>query len=95
MKRDVPQGSILGPLFYLIRVYINLFPKNLPLYRECLVHSDEPALINPYIKIDDLQNKLTNFINQAQFYFLENVNLKINRSKTAIVYFNCNSLNVH
>jgi mannose/fructose/N-acetylgalactosamine-specific phosphotransferase system component IID len=57
IKNRVPQGSILGPIFFLI--YINVLPKLAPIGTKILLYIDDTSIIvtNPNLKNYEKQIK--------------------------------------
>ena len=81
----VPQGSILGPLLFLI--YINDLPQYI---RECLlvIYADDTQIMltGDLSNIDDLVHRAENILIAAKNYFNNN-GLLLNESKTQIIFF--------
>ncbi|XP_026728807.1 uncharacterized protein LOC113494593 [Trichoplusia ni] len=78
----VPQGSILGPLLFL--VYINDLPQSIS--HQCVLFADDTTII---IKSNQPQN-LSSQVNKALgeiIKWLDTNKLKINISKTNVIYF--------
>lgn len=92
IKRGVPQGSILGPLFFLI--YINDCPNYLPIDSKSLMYADDTTLIIPNHPNEDRQAKVSATLNSAIEIF-DTIDLQVNKQKTSIIHFtqNENDLN--
>lgn len=83
IKRGVPQGSILGPLLYII--YTNELPQVLP--ERILQFADDTSVIISCKEGGQfLKEKIANAINTLQRWFHEN-NLTLNLDKTQILNF--------
>jgi hypothetical protein len=78
----VPQGSILGPLLFLI--YINDLPQNLSF--NTFLYADDASAILKANSINDLQHKIQSSLIDLQNWFKAN-GLKLNSSKTQIINF--------
>lgn len=79
----VPQGSILGPLLFLL--YINDLPKSLS-SSSCILYADDTTIFNSDSSITSLTGKL-NFDLAQLVRWCSNNMLEINTSKTKFVVF--------
>jgi hypothetical protein len=77
----VPQGSILGPLFF---YYINDLPQNLSF--NMYFYADDASAILKANSINDLQHKIQSSLIDLQDWFKAN-GLKLNCSKTQIINY--------
>ena len=60
IKQGVPQGSILGPIFFLI--YINDLPKLVPTGTKILLYADDTSIIVTSPNLENIKNKLTKYL---------------------------------
>ena len=79
----VPQGSILGPLLFLI--YINDLPKSLNLMT--ILFADDTSLISSHNNLNSLENIVNQNLNEATSWFIAN-KLTLNAKKTRAILFN-------
>ena len=84
----VPQGSILGPLLFLIHVYVN----NLSNCVNCktVMYADDTNLLFRSSHPNSLQEDLNNNSSNIGKWFLEN-NLTLNINKTKLMIFGTNN----
>lgn len=80
----VPQGSILGPLLFL--VYINDLPSCLSTSTECLMYADDTTIYTSHKSIETVTTQLTRDLSCVNNWCHKN-KLVINPSKTKYVVF--------
>lgn len=83
VNHGVPQGSILGPLLFLI--YVNDFAQ--AIYPgSCVLYADDTTLINSDTSIDNLRKISSDVEEVAKSWFTRNY-LKLNQNKTQQLIF--------
>jgi len=80
----VPQGSILGPLFFLI--YINDFCK-LDIYGKMLTFADDTVLLYSNSDLNTLLQQINSDLIKIEKWFVSNY-LTLNLNKTKYIHFN-------
>lgn len=83
MKSGVPQGSILGPILFLL--YINDLPSRITQAKTVLFADDTNIVFNALDK-NNLQEKINETSRQLEQWLASN-RLKLNVSKTVCMYF--------
>ncbi|KAJ4443064.1 hypothetical protein ANN_04714 [Periplaneta americana] len=83
MKSGVPQGSILGPILFLL--YINDLPSRITQAKTILFADDTNIVFNALDK-NNLQEKINETSRQLEQWLASN-RLKLNVSKTVCMYF--------
>jgi hypothetical protein len=83
IARGVPQGSILGPLLFLL--YINVLPLNI-MGSKIVLFADDTNILVSGEDLNTLQYKLNNVMKELQTWFTLN-NLVVNVEKTLAVSF--------
>lgn len=82
-NRGVPQGSILGPLFFLI--FINDLCK-LKLFGKMLTYADDTVLLYANSNLNDLTAQIESDLMEIETWFEAN-DLKLNLNKTKYIHF--------
>lgn len=84
MPHGVPQGSILGPILFLL--YINELPSHIS-KAETILFADDTNIIFNDLKIHDLQSKINHTTTQLDEWLKSNM-LNLNVNKTVYMSFN-------
>jgi hypothetical protein len=84
VKHGVPQGSILGPLLFLL--YINDLPTAIAKNAKLVLYADDTSLIITSSNHTEFATKLNNVLADAQEWFKSNL-LFLNFSKTTYLQF--------
>ncbi|KAG8292079.1 hypothetical protein J6590_108613 [Homalodisca vitripennis] len=79
ITRGVPQGSVLGPVLYIL--FTNDFPKLLELYCNCLMYADDTVLLLGRENTEQLEIDSFTAINMA-IQYCHNNDLVLNEKKT-------------
>ena len=88
LTKGVPQGSILGPLLFII--YINDLPINIPAEAMCL-YADDTSFVSRSSDLEDLKHKTNIILEAAEKWFTSN-KLQLNVDKTKILTFHTKNL---
>jgi hypothetical protein len=83
IKHGVPQGSILGPLLFLL--YINDFPQYIP-DTKVVLFADDINIVLADKDVTRLQDKVKNTMKQIESWFLDN-KMIINVNKSKAIFF--------
>lgn len=87
IKHGVPQGSVLGPLLFVIYIndlYFNLLPER------CYLYADDTSLLCTGTDKTDLLIQLDLFLAKAESWFTAH-QLKLNKTKTQKIVFTSNN----
>lgn len=82
IKRGVPQGSVLGPLLYIL--YTNYLPE--VVNHELVQFADDTSIIFSQEPGNDIKKDIIDAVNTLQNWFTNN-NLQLNVNKTQIIKF--------
>ena len=83
IKRGVPQGSILGPLFFLL--YINDLPNTIEL-AECLLFADDTSIFLSHSDLSYLISKMNAELEKINIW-MKIYKLSVNIDKTNYIFF--------
>ena len=84
IKHGVPQGSILGPLLFLI--YINDLPRTLDNYAVSVLFADDTSIIISNTNVHEYKRNLKLAIHETNNWFANNL-LTVNYNKTHFLQF--------
>jgi len=85
IKQAVPQGSILGPIFFLI--YINDLPKLAPTGTKILLYADDTSIIVTNPNLENYKKQINKIFRDINYWFKLN-QLVLNYNKTHYLQFN-------
>ena len=84
MKCGVPQGSILGPLLFLI--YVNDMSQAVKC--DLFLYADDSCLLFQHKKVEEIQNVLTeNFSNLCDWFVDNKLSIHFDEDKTKSILF--------
>jgi hypothetical protein len=97
VRHGVPQGSILGPLLFLL--YVNDLPNNIKHISVQILYADDTSILFSHSNLNDLTNTINNTLKILNNWFTANY-LSLNISKTHFIYFTSKvnttvELNIH
>jgi len=84
MKHGVPQGSILGPLLFLI--YINDFPLSINKLASSILFADDTSIIISNMNPDEFKKNINSVMTEITNWFQSNL-LTLNLNKTIFLQF--------
>jgi hypothetical protein len=85
IKQGVPQGSILGPIFFLI--YINELPELAPIGTKILLYADGTSIIVTSPNLENNEKEINKLFRDIGCWFKLN-QLALNYNKTHYLQFN-------
>jgi len=83
IKQGVQQGSILGPIFFLI--YINDLPKLAPTGTKILLYADDTSIIVTSPNLENYEKQMNKIFRDINYWFKLN-QLVLNNNKEHITY---------
>jgi len=84
IKNGVPQGSVLGPLLYLL--YINNLPKIIPIYNSIVLFVDDTSILIKDSNNKDFNTNINQTLTSLITWFNSNL-LTLNLNKTHYIEF--------
>jgi hypothetical protein len=87
IKNGVPQGSILGPLLFII--YVNDLPSVIHQFARPVIYADDTSILVTAKNLKDLQIKVRSTLNHVSNWF-SSKGLTLNMEKTDIIKFYSN-----
>jgi len=84
-KQGAPQGSILGPIFFLI--YINDLPRLAPTGTKILLYADDTSIIVTSPNLENYEKQINKIFRGINYWFKLN-QLVLNYNKTHYLQFN-------
>ena len=85
IKQGIPQGSILGPIFFLI--YINDLPKLAPIGTKILLYADDTSIRVTSPNLENYEKQINKIFMDINYWFKLN-QLVLNYYKTHYLQFN-------
>jgi len=67
IKQGVPQGSILGPIFFLI--YINDLPRLAPIGTKILLYADDTSIIVTSPNLENCEKQINKIFRDINYWF--------------------------
>ena len=84
MKHGIPQGSILGPLLFLI--YINDLSRTIGELANSILFADDTSIIISNSNQDEFKTNINSVMNEIMNWFKNNL-LTLNSNKTHFLQF--------
>jgi len=89
IKNGVPQGSILGPLLFVI--YVNDLPRSINKFASPVIYADDTSVLVSAKNLKDLQTKTDCTLHHISEWFLFS-GLTLHMKKTNMIKFYTNHL---